>query len=203
MAILNRICHDRHRNVQETIPAIPDDLADAIDCLLKKKPGRRFATAEEVRQTLERSLAALQKPGGLDIRRLVRKMRRKRRPILAAVCVLLMLAGSGWLIGKVMRGTPAVNDSGGTPVQNGPIDQSFVEFLRSDDASFAHQLATARQSLTEIELSAFPESRVESLGENPWRKEAQNVETELTQLEQRWSSRANFETFESQIGVKR
>ncbi|HEY2759598.1 MAG TPA: serine/threonine-protein kinase [Pirellulales bacterium] len=203
MAILNRICHDRHRDVQPINPAIPDDLADAIDRLLEKKPGRRFATAEEVRQTLERSLAALQKPGGLGIRRIVRKMRHRRRSLLAAVCVLLMLAGSGWLIGKVVRGTPAVNDDGGTPVQNAPIDASLVEFLRGDDASFAHQLATARQSLTEFELGAFPEFRVGSLGENPWRNEAQNVETELTQLEQIWSSRANFETFESQIGVKR
>src|SRR4029079_19409304 len=100
MAILNRICHDRHRNVQEINPAIPNDLADAIDRLLEKKPGRRFATAEELRQTLERALAALQIPSRMGVRRWYRKFKRRPQRVAVAAGVLFVLIGGGWLLGK-------------------------------------------------------------------------------------------------------
>src|SRR5215212_1761658 len=48
LAVLHRICRERHRPVWQLNKAVPDELCDIIDRLLEKKPGRRLASAEEV-----------------------------------------------------------------------------------------------------------------------------------------------------------
>jgi serine/threonine protein kinase len=60
MAVLHRICHDRHRAVREINPEVPAQLATAIDHLLDKRPARRPASAAEVQQTLARLLSDVQ-----------------------------------------------------------------------------------------------------------------------------------------------
>jgi hypothetical protein len=70
------------------------------------------------------------------------------------------------------------------------------------EATFANQLAVARRSLTEIESSAFPESRAGSRSESPWRRELEIVNSELTRLEHAWSPQANSNTFETLNGEK-
>jgi serine/threonine-protein kinase len=59
MAVLHRICHDRHRPAWEANPETPDPLSDIIDRLLEKKPHRRFASAEQVASVLAETLVAL------------------------------------------------------------------------------------------------------------------------------------------------
>ena len=190
MAILNRICHDRHRDVQEINPAIPDDLADAIDRLLEKKPGRRFSSAEEVRQTLERALASLQK-GPSTVRRMLRKLRQRRRILATAACLLLVLLGSSWVVKKIARPSGVASD--GDPMHRAsPIDPTLAESVRRDEATFGIQLAAANQSLHEIESVSFPEVRVLQNVANQWQAEAQRVDSDLSQLEQSWSIRTKL-----------
>ncbi len=69
MAVLNRICHEPHRPVWEVNSEIPDDLSDVIDRLLSKKASRRFSSADEVHQQLNRILASLQQPRSLNFRK--------------------------------------------------------------------------------------------------------------------------------------
>ena len=49
LAILNRICNDRHRPVREVNPDVPQPVAAIVDRLLEKNPSARFQSAEEVR----------------------------------------------------------------------------------------------------------------------------------------------------------
>ena len=60
MAILNRICHDTHRPVDEINREIPAELAEVVDRLLAKEPRQRFSNAHEVERHLESILARLQ-----------------------------------------------------------------------------------------------------------------------------------------------
>jgi serine/threonine protein kinase len=63
LAVLHRICREPHRPAWESNANLPDELCDVIDRLLEKKPARRFATAEEVSQTLAELLSRAQQRG--------------------------------------------------------------------------------------------------------------------------------------------
>jgi serine/threonine protein kinase len=57
MAVLKRTCHDPHRPARQCNAEIPQALSAIIDRLLEKSPARRFASAAELQQELERVLA--------------------------------------------------------------------------------------------------------------------------------------------------
>ncbi|QEH37681.1 Serine/threonine-protein kinase PknB [Aquisphaera giovannonii] len=65
MAMLKRVCEDRHRPVREIDPETPDWLATIVDRLLAKEPADRFQTAGEVADLLEQGLAHLQHPAAV------------------------------------------------------------------------------------------------------------------------------------------
>ena len=60
LAILNRICNDHHRPVDEVNSDVPAELADVVDRLLSKNPADRFSDAHEVERQLEAILMQLQ-----------------------------------------------------------------------------------------------------------------------------------------------
>ena len=113
MAVLKRVCDDRHRSIRELNPDIPDWLEAIIDRLLAKDPADRFQTAAEVADLLERGLAHVQQPtavprpsipgirsrplANLDFDVPVAKTPRcpRRRLAVAAGFALLALAGLG------------------------------------------------------------------------------------------------------------
>ncbi len=53
LAILNRICNDPHRPVDDVNSDVPAELADVVDRLLSKNPADRFRDAHEVERQLE------------------------------------------------------------------------------------------------------------------------------------------------------
>ncbi len=59
MGVLNRICHDTHRNLHELRPELPRELVYAVDRLLEKDPKHRYSDAHEVAQEMDRLLVAL------------------------------------------------------------------------------------------------------------------------------------------------
>jgi eukaryotic-like serine/threonine-protein kinase len=63
LAILNRICNDEHRPVDEINSDIPAELADVVDRLLSKKAADRFRDATETEQRLESILVQIQNGG--------------------------------------------------------------------------------------------------------------------------------------------
>lgn len=92
MGVLHRVCHDTHRPVWQVNSDIPDDLSDIIDRLLEKKASRRFASANEVRESLARLLAKTQQHGTRHRSHVKRFIR--RRPFLAGgvmTCLVLTI----------------------------------------------------------------------------------------------------------------
>ena len=113
MAVLKRVCDDRHRSIRELNSDVPDWLEAIIDRLLAKEPADRFQTAAEVADLLERGLAHVQQPTavprpsipGLQVAALANldfdvpvaktPHRSRRRLAVAASFALLALAGLG------------------------------------------------------------------------------------------------------------
>jgi eukaryotic-like serine/threonine-protein kinase len=60
LAILNRICNDQHRPVDEVNSDVPAELAEIVDRLLSKNPADRFRDAQEVERQLDAILVQLQ-----------------------------------------------------------------------------------------------------------------------------------------------
>jgi serine/threonine protein kinase len=60
LAILNRICNDQHRPVDEVNSDLPAELAEIVDRLLSKNPADRFRDAQEVERQLDAILVQLQ-----------------------------------------------------------------------------------------------------------------------------------------------
>src|SRR4051794_26689669 len=87
LAVLHRICQEKHRPVWQLNKDLPDDLCEIIDRLLEKKPSRRLASAEEVHRRLSTLLSHVQLHG-LGRRRNSKWRRRGgRRNMLAGLAV--------------------------------------------------------------------------------------------------------------------
>lgn len=78
MGILHRICTDPHRSAWQINPDLDDELSDAIDRLLQKKPSRRFSSASALRECLTHALERIQAPRPWWVRRLRRVTKRLR-----------------------------------------------------------------------------------------------------------------------------
>ena len=91
MAVLNRICHEPHRPLDEVNPDVPIELAELVDRLLAKESADRFATAREVEARCAALLAEMQQG------------RRRRRGLAAAVAAKCAAgeAGGDWIGGGV------------------------------------------------------------------------------------------------------
>jgi WD40 repeat protein len=111
MAVLKRVCDDRHRPIRELNPEVPDWLEVAIDRLLAKHPADRFQSAGEVADLLERGLAHVQQPTAvprpvvtgipgpsppaLEFELPVAKSPDRRRSLLAVAAGLILMAIAG------------------------------------------------------------------------------------------------------------
>jgi len=109
LAILNRICNDKHRPVDEVNSDVPAELADVVDRLLSKNPADRFRDAQEVERQLESILMQLQKgqrSSRIRWRRLWLRWRHViRKSVMAAgligACVLIGFGLAFWNMPKV------------------------------------------------------------------------------------------------------
>jgi serine/threonine protein kinase len=100
MAVLNRICHEPHRPVDEINPDVPIELAEAIDRLLAKHPAQRFSSAQDLEAHCGKLLIALQQGKRLGRRRrfsmLFRKRPRATRLAIAAFATLVLVVFAAW-----------------------------------------------------------------------------------------------------------
>ena len=60
MGVLNRICHHKHRPLQEVNSSVPRELSRLVDRLLSKSANTRFASAEACEAELSQLLSAVQ-----------------------------------------------------------------------------------------------------------------------------------------------
>lgn len=170
MAILNRICHDTHRPVDEINPEIPAELAEAIDQLLAKSPADRFRNARDVEQRFEGILSRLQN-GRRPVRfRWRRRWLRWRATVqksmlavcAAATCVLAGIGLGSWRQPSP-RSTTEMMAASSVPESIEPTEERSmtqeISALPSNLATvmdfssdqFAQSLMVMQQSLSEIE----------------------------------------------------
>ena len=187
MAILNRICHDRHRSVQSINANIPDSLARTIDRLLEKKPARRFTTATEVQQLLANQLHELQQPRPWR-RRVFSKARRYIPPLLAVACVILAAiwlgSASGWF-GSAKSDIPPKNAAAGSLTSANDVKAEAAE-LRSQQTELTNDLVSIGLLLNHLENRGSPQSPVARSGPDSWATQLKEAATSLSRFETQW-----------------
>jgi serine/threonine protein kinase len=102
LAILNRICNDPHRPVDDVNSDVPAELADVVDRLLSKNPADRFRDAHEVERQLEAILVQLQsgqRSSRIRWRRTWLRWRNGvRRTVIGAGVICVLCDGRLWTI---------------------------------------------------------------------------------------------------------
>lgn len=192
LAVLNRICRDRHRPAWEINPDIPDGLSDVIDRLLEKKPHKRIASAEETRAVLLKVLEELQHPVAARRRSAFRRRLRARRPLLLIVAALSMFAAAGIFSPDSFKTglpptpqRPEIDAANQEPAES-PLAR--LELARSDTArtdGFANELAETKHLLQEIEMANALSNGggVRPTGDD-WHRDVQELKRRLSEMEQ-------------------
>ena len=174
LAVLHRICQEKHRPVWQWNKDVPDELSDVIDRLLEKKPGRRFAGADEVRQRLSSLLSHVQQHG-LSRRPFAnwRRTKRGRRAVLAAV-LLATAAAAGAAVWWATT-WPRVADTKPLTTAVGTESDSAGEM------EFFTNLNGARESLKGATRDRF----YLRSGNDEWRREIETLKRDLDKAESR------------------
>jgi len=173
MAVLHRLCREKHRPAWQCNHAIPDDLSDVIDRLLEKKPNRRPASAAEVQQELAVLLSRCQRTG-LRRRRFSgwRGRRARQRMILAAVTAAVVtgvIATATWLLPKSERQTDAPTAAAAS------ADSSAT----AADAQFFADLGEIENALAGVQSESF----YLHPGEDAWTGELWTLQRDLADFE--------------------
>lgn len=112
MAVLNRICHEPYRPIEEVNPQVPYELTKLVDRLLCKRPEGRFSSAHEVHGKLQSLLSDYQS-GKLRPRRFKALKAVQNPQRLAAAAILLATAAVFAVFGfPSWRGFSSGPDSG-------------------------------------------------------------------------------------------
>jgi serine/threonine protein kinase len=203
LAVLNRICNDRHRPVWEINPDIPDELSDIIDRLMEKKPGRRFPSAELAHDALLRLLEKLQQPGAHRRRSKVRRWlrQRQRRLVAGATAIVAVTALALGLSGAFSPAHPEVDDSdpsNAAAAQQAEADEqtkpavgedqlTLSNALASDSVStnaFVSELAETHKLLQQAESAGATSFGLDwQTGDAGWHREVEDIKRQLSQQE--------------------
>jgi serine/threonine protein kinase len=163
LAVLHRICRERHRPVWEVNRDMPDELCDVIDNLLEKKPTRRPATADDVQQQLSQLLSRAQQRGLGRRRWRGRRERRAKRAVALAAGLLLTLAT---IIGVIAW----------WPASPQPLENSEWRRLEREMASAS---AAMREAVGNTSAASF----YLQPGDDAWRRELEALEHEIAAME--------------------
>ena len=193
MAILLRICNDQHRPVQAVNASIPNALADVIDRLLEKKPGRRFATASEAQQSLTRALVRIQQRPRWYGRRWLRRLDRKHWQLVAPVCLVLSVAGLGWLAhwGNSKPDVRIADDS--------QLTQDLMQELQDKDVAQSSEFAAIDNDLEQLENAVYGNSQFVFSAGDFWQSELQATDLEVTDFERRWSAASPLNSAKGEV----
>jgi serine/threonine protein kinase len=174
LAVLHRICQEKHRPVWQWNNEIPDELSEIIDRLLEKKPGRRFASAEEVRQQLAQVLSHVQQHG-VSLRRVTR-WRRWRRHLKAlaviGIVATLAVAATGTWYWATYRAANTANEA------TSPVTMDAVGKFFSSEKEYHTNLDEIHKSLSGASRESFYLH-----GDDTWRHSMEQIEHDLNHLE--------------------
>lgn len=230
MAILNRICHDTHRPVDEVNPDVPAELAETIDRLLAKDPGDRFRNADEVAARLGSILAGLQqgrRSRRSGWRRRWLRWRSTTQKVLfgilaASVCVLAGLGLGRWqgLNPQQVRTEQALPDLRGedgstardtstTPASNATKTEFGISQATSSNVAltgsrdnFHHEVANVRSKISQLE-DHWNRPSADAATANNWQQDLEQVQTILGDLEQSFRELNNKTDSKERLPVER
>jgi serine/threonine-protein kinase len=171
LAVLHRICRDKHRPVRQCNKDVPEEIAGLIDRLLEKKPGRRFATAEDVRMRLEALLSEVQQHG---LHR--RPFATRRTRLVAGALVVLASAAAGWL--WTVEPRPTAEKLALSPPTS-PKTAADAESVASGEASYFTTIDATRRSLIDARRNSF----YARTGDQEWRTEIESLKRALDKIE--------------------
>jgi serine/threonine protein kinase len=168
LAVLHRICRERHRPVWEVNRNMPDELCDVIDNLLEKKPSRRPDSADDVHEQLSQLLSRAQQRGLGRRRWRGWRARRVMRAVALAAGLLLTVAT---IIGVVAW----------WPVSTPPLADS--EWRRLE-----REVASASAAMREAVGNTAGASYYLQPGDDVWQRELEALDHEIAAMEAEGSS---------------
>jgi serine/threonine-protein kinase len=170
LAVLHRICREKHRPVRQCNKDVPDELANVIDRLLAKKPSSRLATAEDVQLRLASLLSQVQQHG------LHRRPFAIRRKILAGLTLIAIgsaAGAAGWIA------TAMPHSDNPKPSPSPPATTVDPGTLTSGETAFSATLEASRRSLR----AADRDSVYVRNGDEAWRREIDALRRALDKIE--------------------
>jgi hypothetical protein len=207
MAVLNRVCHEPHRPLDEINVDMPLELAELVDCLLAKEPAKR-PEPPEVEARCADLLSSLQQGRRPRRRgRLAAAWRRRaqwKQPlaVAGAVAAALVCVGLGaWLSGPVLAPVGEIPSAVERPqvakeeTKNGT--RSVPATTEAD--TFDRDLAGTLARVAEIEAArTLPGEENPSPGADAFLEEVTRLQSLLWQLESERTARsANDSSFDS------
>ena len=171
LAVLHRICREKHRPVRQCNKNVPNELADIIDRLLEKKPGRRLASAEDVRLRLASLLSQVQQHG---IHRRPFASWRKTLAAFALIAIGSAAGVAGWITtvktrSEILKPSPS-------PQTTTAVD---AESVASGETEYFTTLEASKRALK----SAGRDSFYIRNGDEEWRTETESLRRALDKIE--------------------
>jgi hypothetical protein len=200
MAVLNRICHEPHRPVDDVNPDVPIELAELVDRLLAKKPSERFATAEEVETHLAGLLSHMQQGHRLRRRSWWRHLRQrllrpgspllKRLPIglaAAAMCMLIGAAVTQYFVSRstsVLMGRSAQGPGPAESLSPDSTPRVVTTVPRLPPDTFDRDVAEVKRTLESIESQELSGPILVGPGDSgQWRTDVSELRSDVSQIE--------------------
>ena len=207
MAVMNRICHESYRPLEEMNPNLPGELIDLVDRLLAKSPDDRFQDAQSVQMELSSLLSDFQS-GRLRPRRAVEASLFDKTKaafsglfqysptllkgaLAIAALFLCILAGRHWFPKNDLADTPS-------PFESSPLNPEFImQFrkLKRQDEEFTSAFKQADALLNQLESSDWEVGRrYDSVNLDQWQTEL-GVQSLERMFEEEDSRNRRFEEF--------
>jgi eukaryotic-like serine/threonine-protein kinase len=176
MAVLQRLCHEKHRPVWRWNKDLPWELSELIDRLLEKKPSRRYTSADEVQHELAALLSRVQQQGrGRRLFAAWRSRRWRRRALGATLGVAAFVAAIAAVIAWDAS-TPSRPHAPDKEFTARTIDAATAARL---DAEFFDGLEEATNSLEQL----GSETRFLQHGDSDWHDAVNALSRDLSHLE--------------------
>ncbi|MFO1020415.1 MAG: serine/threonine-protein kinase [Planctomycetales bacterium] len=214
MAILNRICHEPHRPLDEINPEVPPELAEIVDGLLAKDSNRRISDAATLSRRLETLLADVQQGRHFSRNRFRRNFARliprlKTPALLLTASLACMFVGVGLTMFFTSKRKPEISSSpiligrvrsGDQPTENQILVKPLPNSAATSEFPAGHLTTAAvkplttpvviqdthAQDLAEIRrlLSNLEAPRASSFADNPGQLGRQSWLQQLTETQQ-------------------
>ena len=203
LAILNRICTEKHRPVREVNPDVPQAVAAIVDRLLEKNASLRYQSANELRdeclKLLSHPESIDQSPKRAESRK---KPRRLRASLLVATLALTGLAFAPFVFGSWNRQSTKPPTIISRPVDNrqfGPRTNEQASFTRKP--SFPNpNLQSANRAAPTAPKSALREvERTPPSEHELWQKEFDALNDDTLTLRNEWHEQNSQSTAGSSV----